>query len=209
MSSYYRRFIPNFAKIAHPLHQLTAKGVPFIWTAKCEVAFLTLKPRLVTPPVPVYPCFSKDFTLETDASVQGLGAVWSEVQEDGKLHPVAYASRALNPSEKNYSVTELETLPVVWAVTHFHSHLYGNQVMVLTGHSAMKAVLETSNPTSKHACWWTRVYGRGVRDVHIVYCSGRENESADALSRRPQAPAPLHGIAQDETQELDVNTGHP
>ena len=128
MSSYYRRFIPNFAKVAQPLHQLTAKNVPFNWTAECEAAFLSLKTRLVTPPVLAYPSFTKDFTLETDASIQGLGAVLSQVQEDGKLHPVAYASRALNPSEKNYGVTELETLAVVWAVTHFHSYLYGNKV---------------------------------------------------------------------------------
>ena len=203
MSSYYRKFIPQFAKVAQPLHQLTAKSVPFVWTAECEAAFLSLKSRLVTSPVLAYPCFTKDFTLEMDASIQGLGAVLSQVQEDGKLHPVAYASWALNPSEKNYSVTELETLAVVWAVTHFHSYLYGSKVTVLTDHSAVKAVLETSNPTGKHARWWTRVYGRGV-EVRIVYRAGRENASADALSRRPQQPAPLHGIAQDETQVAAV-----
>jgi len=204
MSSYYRRFIPNFAKVAQPLHRLTAKGVPFDWTAECEIAFLSLKTHLVTPPVLAYPCFTKDFTLETDASIQGLGAVLSQAQEDGRLHPVAYATRALNPSEKNYSVTELETLAVVWAVTHFHSYLYGGRVTILTDHSAVKAVLETSNPTGKHARWWTRVYGRGVKEVRIVYRAGRENASADALSRRPQQPAPLHGIAQDETQVAAV-----
>ena len=134
MSSYYRRFTPNFAKVAQPLHRLTAKGVPFDWTAECEAAFLTLKTRLVTPPVLAYPCFSKDFTLETDASIQGLGAVLSQIQEDGKVHPVAYASRALNPSEKNYSVTELETLAVMWAITHFHTYLYKNRATVLTDH---------------------------------------------------------------------------
>ena len=206
MSSYYRRFIPNFAKVAQPLHQLTAKNVPFNWTAECEAAFLSLKTRLVTPPVLAYPSFTKDFTLETDASIQGLGAVLSQVQEDGKLHPVAYASRALNPSEKNYGVTELETLAVVWAVTHFHSYLYGNKVTVLTDHSAVRAVLETPNPTGKHARWWTRVYGRGVREVHIVYRAGRENASADALSRHPRGPAPLQGIGQDETQVAAVSS---
>ena len=114
---------------------------------------MSLKTKLASPPVLAYPCFSKAFTLETDASIQGLGAVLSQVQEDGKPHPVAYASRALNPSEKNYSVTELETLAVVWAVTHFHYYLYGNSVTVLTDYSAVKAVLETSNPTGKHARW--------------------------------------------------------
>lgn len=109
---------------------------------------------------------------------------------EGKLHPVAYASRALNSPEKNYSVTELETLAVVWAVTHFHSYLYGNRVNVITDHAAVKAVLETPNPTGKHARWCTRVYGRGVREVCITYRAGRENTAADALSRTPTDPAP-------------------
>ena len=110
-----------------------------------HAAFLSLKARLVTPPVLAYPCFGK-FTLETDASIQGLGAFFSQVQDDGKLHPVTYASRALNPSEKNYSVTELETLAVVWAVTHFHSYLYGTRVTVITDHSAQEYITECATP---------------------------------------------------------------
>ena len=133
-----------------------------------------------------YPSFGKDFVLETDACLQGLGAILSQTQDDGKLHPIACASRALSQSEKNYSVTEVETLAVVWAVSHFHSYLYGHRVTVYTDHSAVKAVLETPNPTGRHARWWTRVYGRGVKEVTIVYRSGKENAAADALSRSPQ-----------------------
>ena len=59
------------------------------------------------------------FVLETDASIDGLGAVLSQTQEDGKLHPIAYASRALTPGEKNYGITDLETLAVVWSLSHF------------------------------------------------------------------------------------------
>ena len=207
LSSYYRRFIPKFAKIAQPLHRLTAKDVPFVWSPECEEAFKTLKRQLSVPPVLAYPAFDRDFTLETDASSQGLGAVLSQVQADEKLHPVAYASRALNPSERNYSVTELETLAVVWAITHFHSYLYGNCVHVLTDHSAVKAVLETPNPTGKHARWWTRVYGRGVKDVRITYRAGRENVAADALSRSPKDPAPVCGLTQGETQVAVLRGG--
>lgn len=76
----------------------------------------------------------------------------------------------------------------------------------MTDHSAVKAVLETPNPTGKHARWWTRVYGRGVKEVRIIYHTGRENVSAHALSRKPHEPAPLYGIAQDETQVAAVNT---
>ena len=103
-------------------------------------------------------------------------------------------------------MTELETLATVWAVTHFHSYLYGNKVTVITDHSAVKVILETSNPTGKHGHWWTRVYGRGVKEVCIVYCAGRENVSADALSRNPHGPTSRQGIAQDETQIAAVHT---
>ena len=88
----------------------------------------------------------------------------------------------------------------MWAISHFHHYLYGNSVTVFTDHTALKAVLETANPTAKHARWWTRVYGRGVKNVKIVYRPGRENSNADALSRRPLLPAPAVGIAEDEMQ---------
>lgn len=135
----------------------------------------------------VYPTFERDFVLETDASVAGLGAVLSQVQPDGKLHPVAYTSHSLTPQERNYSVTELETLAVVWAMSHYHYYLFGNTVKVYTDHSAVKAVLNSGNPTGKHARWWTRVYGKGVKDVQIIHHVGKENANADALSRSPQA----------------------
>ena len=127
-----------------------------------------------------YPSFDREFILETDASIKGLGAVLSQKQ-DGKLHPIAFTSKALNPQE-NYAITELETLAVVWAITHFHYYLYGHRVTVYTDHSAVKAVLETPHPSGKHARWWTRVYGRGMKEVQIVNRAGRENTTADALS---------------------------
>ena len=65
----------------------------FLWTAECETAFDTSRTKLQTTPVLGYPNFSKYFTLETDASKVGLGAILSQYQEDQKLHPVAYASQ--------------------------------------------------------------------------------------------------------------------
>ena len=200
LASYYRRFIPRFVKIAQSLYQLTCKGASFSWPEDRCSAFENLRTRLSEAPVLAYPSFEEDFTLETDASIQGLGAVLSQPQEDRKLHPVAFASRALNPQEKNYAIAELETLAVVWAVTHFHHYLYGHQVTVYTDHGAVKAVLETPNPLGKHARWWTRVYGSGVKEVQVVYRAGKENTAADALSRSPQAAAPVKGIAEDDFQ---------
>ena len=151
LASYYRRFILQFAKIAHPLHQLTRKDVDFRWTNPCDVAFQQLKQCLVSCPVLAYPSFDEDFVLETDASVMGLGAVLAQLQSDGFAHPIAYASCALSPSERNYGITELETLAVVWALSHFHYYLYGHKVTVITDHTAVKAILDALNPSGRHA----------------------------------------------------------
>ena len=187
LASYYRRFIEGFSKIAEPLRELTRKNAVFQWTSAsaCEQAMTHLKDQLTNAPVLAYPSFDKPYTVETDASISGLGAVLSQVQDDKKLHPVAYASRSLTAAERNYSITELEALAVVWALTRFHSYLYGQTVTVITDHASVKAVLETPNPSGKYSRWWTKVYGAGMKDVHIVYRSGKLNHVADALSRSP------------------------
>ena len=97
--------------------------------------------------------------------------------------PSSLCQPVFNGCRRNYSITELEALAVVWAVTRFHSYLCGQSVTVVTDHTTVKAVLETPNPSAKHARWWTRVYGTGLKDVRIVYRPGRLNATADALSR--------------------------
>ena len=92
--SHYRRFILNYAKIAEPLYFLTRKNAPFYWTVDCQQAYDLLKSRLLTAPVLSFPDFTQPFTLETDASIQGLGAILPQVQNDGYLHPLAYVSRS-------------------------------------------------------------------------------------------------------------------
>ena len=208
MASYYRRFIAGFTKFAQPLHRLTAKDVEFLWSPEREAAF-RLQKKLVTPPILVYSRFGEEFTLETDASILGLRAVLSQKQPHHRLHPVAYASRALYTAEKNYGVTKLETLAVVWGITHFHSYLYGGDVTIITDHSAMKPVLEAPNPTGKRARWWMRVYGRGIKSIAIMYRAGKENAAADAFSRSPIFPAPEQGIGQGEMQVSVVTSADP
>lgn len=113
LASYYRWFIKGFSKIA----VRCAKDASFQWDDSCEKSFVELKERLTSAPVLAYPRFDSNvpFILETDASIQGLGAVLSQTEVDGKVYPIAFASRSLNVHERNYGITELETLGLVWA----------------------------------------------------------------------------------------------
>ena len=114
LANYYQRFVKNYADIAKPLHQLTEKTASFCWSEKCQQAFNELHQRLVAAPILTFPGPSKPFTLDTDASATGIGAVLSQVKE-GQLQEcvVAYASRTLSKPERRYSTTRRELLAVV------------------------------------------------------------------------------------------------
>ena len=120
--------------------------------------------------------------METDASIAGLGAVLAQKQKDGTVRPIAYASRTLQPHEKNYGITELEGLGVVWAVKHFRTYLYGHPCEVYTDHGALKSLLNTPQPSGKLARWGMAIQGL---DIKIFHRAGHNNGNEDALSRCP------------------------
>ncbi|XP_061173674.1 uncharacterized protein LOC133182844 [Saccostrea echinata] len=88
LSSYYRRFVKNFAEIAKPLHDLYKKKTKFFWTPECQNAFDTLKTALTTSPILRFPLPGLPSTLDTDASDKAVGAVLSQNQE-GKERVIA------------------------------------------------------------------------------------------------------------------------
>ena len=202
LTSYYRRFVPHFATIAAPLHRLTKKDTPFEWDGACETAFCELKSLLTKAPVLVYPRFGQgqSFLLETDASIVGLGAILSQKQEDGKYHPIAYASRSLIPSEKNYPISELETLAIVWAVKYFRTYLLGHPCTVLTDHASCLSLLNTPKPSAKLARWAMAIQ---EMDLEIKHRSGRSNAGADALSRTPGDATTVNTVTTDSGTPTD------
>ncbi|GET58989.1 uncharacterized protein K02A2.6-like [Rhizophagus irregularis DAOM 181602=DAOM 197198] len=90
-----------------------------------EEAFENLRDKLTTAPIVQYPDFSKPFFLYTDALIIGLGVILAQKNDDQE-HVIAYASETLIPAEKNYTITELECLAIVWAVKYFQHYLCEN-----------------------------------------------------------------------------------
>ena len=181
LCSYYRRFIPQFAMVAKPLHKLTERNQKFVWTDECSKAFDTLKNRMVTSPILAYPDFSKPFILDTDASDQAIGAVLSQ-KIDGKEHVIAYGSRTLTKSEKRYCVTRKELLSLVNFVKYFRHYLYGKAFTVRTDHGSLRWLMKFKNPEGQLARWLEVL---STYEMKIEHRPGRLHGNADSLSRIP------------------------
>ena len=104
---YYRKFVPNFAYLAKPLHARTEQNKKFIWSEECQESFNILRARLVKAPLLAHPDFSKAFILDTDASDTAIGAVLSQTH-DGEERVISYASRCLTIAKRKYCVTRKE-----------------------------------------------------------------------------------------------------
>ena len=201
LASYYRRFMPAFAKVSAPLRALTKKNATFQWTSECETAFTELKCLLTTAPVLAYPRFGPDrsFAFETDTSGVGLGAVLSQIQDDGVIHPIAYASRSLDKHERNYGISELETLGLVWAVRYFRPYLLGHPCVVYTDHAACLSILNSARPSGKLARWALTIQ---EMDLTIKHKAGRENSNEEALCRNPIDASVVSAVSADSDQSL-------
>ena len=134
LANFYRNFVPGFAELSAPLTQLTSSKATFTWEAKHQLAFDTLKQSLMSPPVLDYPRKHDHFTLTTDASDVGLGAVLSTSRNT----VIEYASRALTSAERNYTTTEKECLAIIWATRKFRHYLLGLSFTLETDHKPLE-----------------------------------------------------------------------
>ena len=188
-AGYYRRFVKGFARIVRPLNDMlvgvstkkpTRKRMPFEWGEDQQRAFETIIEKLSNPPVLAYADYRKSFKLHTDASSSGLGAVLYQ-QQDGIDRVIAYASRSLKPSERNYPAHKLEFLALKWAITDkFHDYLYGTSFEVVTDNNPLTYVMTTAKLDATGHRW---VAALSNYHFSLTYRSGKLNQDADGLSR--------------------------
>ena len=181
LSSYYRRYIPDYASIVSPLTDLTKKNAPnkVKWDIEQDNAFKKVKTLLTTSPILKLIDFNLPFILQTDASSTGLGAVLLQ-EHEGEKWPVAYASRKLSDAEKRYSVIERECLAIVWATKKFYPYLYGKPFVLETDHRPL-TYLDTAKPLNGRLMRWA-IHLQQFK-ISINYVKGSENVGGDYLSR--------------------------
>ena len=108
---------------------------------------------LCQSPVLRSPDFKKQFILQTDASDRGVGAVLSQMGDDGKEQPVAYFSRKLLPREVRYSTIEKECLAIKLGVEAFRVYLLGREFVVQTDHRSLVWLNKLKDKNARLARW--------------------------------------------------------
>jgi flagellar biosynthesis GTPase FlhF len=192
-TGYYRKFIKNYSSRAAPLTDLTkdsgsnntskTRPLPYEWGPVEQAAFDDLKDALLNAPVLRIADFLRDFTIESDASLKGVGAVLSQdFGSNGRkeVHPVAYMSKKLDAGQQAWPTHEREMYAIVCAVQEWRTYIQGRTVHILTDNHSL-VFLKRQKEMSRRMAKWCSLMEE--QDHIITYRAGRDNLVADALSR--------------------------
>lgn len=195
--NFYRRFIKDFSKIARPLFDLTKKDNHWGWNKTCEEAFQLLKAVFTSQLVLLMPDHTKPYRVEVDASDYATGGILMQTGEDDKWHPVAYISKALSETERNYDIYDKELLAIIQALEAWRHYLEGapHTIEILTDHRNLEYFQTAQKLSRRQACWalfLTRF------EFSLLHKPGSLNK-ADPLSRRPDHRI---GVENDNTNRI-------
>ena len=179
------KFLPGLADINEPLRQLLKKDNLWSWGEAQQRSFKQIKEMMVSTAVLAHYDPELPTVIAADASGTGIGAILYQVQTDGKRRPVCYASRSLTETEQRYAVIEKEALAVTWACERFSEYVIGLHFEVETDHKPLVTLLN-SKELVKMPPRLQRFRMRMMRfDAKTLYVPGKQQISADALSRAP------------------------
>lgn len=177
-----RRFIENLAQLTRPMEELLAKDRKFIWTNKQQEAFDKMKLAFEKAGELFLIKKNGEFGIYADASIKGLGArLFQYDKETQKEYTLAFASRSLKGAEKNYHITDLECLAVVWALRKWYTLLMGRRVRIHTDHRALNYLSTCVRNSTRIARWWTFLQ---EFELDIRHIPGKSNMIADRISRQ-------------------------
>jgi len=153
LANYYRRFVKDFAMIAKPLYKTMRKDKKWNWGERQQKVFEELKKRFTTEPVLVIPDLDKEMRVEVDASDFAIGGVLSMKCEDEKWRPVAYISKSLNETERNYEIHDKEMLAIIRCLEAWKHFLEGakDQFEIWTDHKNLEYFMKAQKLNQRQA----------------------------------------------------------
>ena len=197
--NYYGRFIRNLSTVVEPLNKLR-RGVPWKFGKEERTAFDSLKTALSSSQVIVPYDPELPVKIDTDASSSGLGAVISHIMSDGTERPIEFASRTLNPAERNYSQIEKEALGIVWGVKRFHKYIYARKFRLVTDHRPLVFILKENRSIPEMGA--SRILRWAITlssyQYTIEYRSTTKHANADVCSRFP-----LRSVEEEQEESSD------
>ncbi|KAL1446523.1 hypothetical protein WDU94_003657 [Cyamophila willieti] len=177
ITKYLSKFIPNVSNVSSPLRELTKDKSEWIWSDCHDKSFQKLKVLICSSPVLRYFDDTKQLTIETDASKDGLGSCL--LIED---QPVSFASRSLTKCEQFYAQIEKELLAICFATEKFHQFIYGKQVVVFSDHKPLMTIMK-KNINDVPARLQRMLLRLFKYDLKVMYKPGSQMYISDALSR--------------------------
>ena len=185
--SYYSRFLPNMSSVLHPIYHLLRKDVPWVWKTAHSRAFTASKELLISSRCLIHYDPLLELTLACNASNYGLGAVLSHKMPDGSERPVAYASRTLNPAERNYSQIKKEGLSCIFGIKRFYDYLLGRHFDLVTDHKPLLGFLKEDLATPLQASARIKRWSLFLSNFEytLAFRNTAAHANADALSRLP------------------------
>ena len=182
VTGYYRQLIPRYADVATPLFGLTRKGEPWRWGTEENAAFEELKMALTSDTIMAHPDPKKPFRLYTDASEVAVGAVLTQVDDDGVERPIHYVSKGFSTSQRRWSAIEREAFAIVHSLRKLQPYLQGADLTILTDHKPLRSIFQCELKNSKVQRWAMLISEFAPK---IEYRKGSDNIRADMLSRLP------------------------
>lgn len=182
--AYYRKFVPQFAHIAAPIHKVTnltkKKRHLFKWTEEQSKAFFALKRMLTTELYLHFPVDGLPLYLSTDASGTATGGVlYQEI--DGKRRNIFYHSKILSSVERKYSVPEQEALAIFHCLQRMRTYILGRTVYIHTDHCPICGLLQ--KPVNNRRIERVANLIQEYNIAGMKHITGKSNCLPDFLSR--------------------------
>jgi len=200
LTNYYRRFIKDFARVARPMNMLTRKDEKWTWGDNQQKTFKELNQIFTTKSVLAALDLDKEFRVEVDASNYATGGVLSIKCSDEKWRPVAFISKFLSDTERNYEIHDKEMLVVVRCLEVWRHFLEGAVIKfeIWTNHKNLEYFIKVQKLNRRQARWALYLSRFNFMLKHVP---GSKMGKADSLSRRPDWEV---GVDKDNKDEMLV-----